>query len=142
MLRGSRPTRSLGILLRYDFEKKYDPYHLRSGRYGTSIESDDDESGDETDDEEDPEPVVKVADTDANPDTSTEVTHVSDGDAAMAEAGPGPSTVAQAAKKADKVEVGGKIEQKTLTAKIRSLRPCDGLEQTTTDNLFRRSARL
>jgi hypothetical protein len=39
----------------------------------------------------------------------------------MAGAGPGPSTVAQAAERGDKAEVGGKIVQKTLTAKMRSV---------------------
>ena len=100
--------------LAYDYQNKWDPYHLRTGRFGTPLSDDEDCAEDESDEEDEQDSASKPED------ESLGLTRGPEG-SDMPEAGPGPSTVAQATEKtdkADKVDVGGKIQQKTLTAKI------------------------
>lgn len=103
----------------YDYEGRADPYRLRSTRYGRDFADEDiDADLDESDDDED-QAEATVMDVNST-------SNAGGGDVEMGEAGPGPSSVAATAGMVassdagggEKVDVGGSIQQRTLTAKL------------------------
>lgn len=108
----------------YDYEGRADPYRLRSTRYGRDfadedIDADLDESDDDLDEDQAKATVMDV-------DSTSNAGGGGRGDVEMEEAGPGPSPVAATAGMVassdagggEKVDVGGSIQQRTLTAKL------------------------
>ncbi|KAL7414485.1 hypothetical protein BDY24DRAFT_25246 [Mrakia frigida] len=106
----------------YDYEGRADPYRLRSTRYGRDFADEDvDADLDESDDDE-----GQAEATVMDVDSTSNAGGGGRGDVEMEEAGPGPSPVAATAGRVassdagggEKVDVGGSIQQRTLTAKL------------------------
>lgn len=114
-------SRSVRSRIAYDYEGRNDPYHLRSTRYGKDFTDEDSEGQSEDDGNIDVKDEIDAGTTDVG--STSNAGRGTDGDVEMGEAGAGPSTaksVLSEAGGADKVDVGGAIQQqRTMTAKLR-----------------------
>jgi len=112
-------SRSVRTRIAYDYEGRNDPYHLRSTRYGKDF-TDEDSEGQSDDGNIDVKDEIDAGTTDVG--STSNAGRGTDGDVEMGEAGAGPSTaksVLSEAGGADKVDVGGAIQQRTMTPKLR-----------------------